>query len=483
MHTMMTVVCTTLMLGAAALVLAPALADEEAHAQCSNSSCSSSINSSAGANELGWRVNATHVTAACNMPILDASELPPAALAQRLATATTPLLITGMLHSQLPGWRAQAAVLGSRTTLLERFGGEHMRLSVATLLANGPESTQLDSKKLTFMQEAWGAVDGSALRDSVERQVRAGEPRPRVELGDWLTALRKGTAPPDAYVFQNVSGGPVAQALAPLHALWRNVAFAQFEKRHDSKWIRGADPPALMRLGVGGSGSGAPFHDHDVLALNVVFAGRKRWLVTRPCRPNCRIPSVGSAALYHPKALLNSDQLPSAALRVLGAGGDTWDCTQHPGEVVFVPEMFLHATINLDESVAVAVQCDDGMDPRAGLSELNALIVHANGAAAALGPCGTPWESPFKDMSANKALEMLEQLSDNFRGDPKVFLNSPSRDGRVPVDIAARFGSARVAETLATHGALFLLRHLSDAQQNGNAALATFIGTQTPLRP
>ena len=117
MHTMMTVVCTTLMLGAAALVLAPALADEEAHAHCSNSSCSSMINSSAldndgaydGANALGWRVNETYATAACNMPILDANELPPGALAQRLATATTPLLITGMLDSQLPGWRAQAA--------------------------------------------------------------------------------------------------------------------------------------------------------------------------------------------------------------------------------------------------------------------------------------------------------------------------------------------------------------------------------------
>lgn len=33
-----------------------------------------------------------------------------------------------------------------------------------------------------------------------------------------------------------------------------------------------------------------------------------------------------------------------------------WRCTQHPGEVVFVPAGFLHTTINVEESLAVAVQ-------------------------------------------------------------------------------------------------------------------------------
>ena len=101
------------------------------------------------------------------------------------------------------------------------------------------------------------------------------------------------------------------------------------------------------------------------------YAGRplcpgKRWLVTRPCRPACRIPFFkGGAAVYHPARLLHeAHSLPATALRQLaGAGADTWDCTQHAGEVVLVPALFLHATVNLDqESVAVAVQCDDGAD-------------------------------------------------------------------------------------------------------------------------
>ena len=183
------------------------------------------------------------------------------------------------------------------------------------------------------------------------RQVRAGEPRPQVRLDDWLTVLRDGAAPVDAYVFHNVSNSTVAQELAPLHALWRKVVSADFFQQHRTPWV-GADPPDLTRLGVGGSGSGAPFHDHDVVALNVAFAGRKRWLVTRPCRPNCRIPFYASgAAVYHPEKLLRQKHLPAAALLALGAGDDTWDCTQIPGEVVFIPALFLHATVNMDESV------------------------------------------------------------------------------------------------------------------------------------
>jgi hypothetical protein len=213
-----------------------------------------------------------------------------------------------------------------------------------------------------------------------------------------------------------------------------------------------------------------------VIALNVAFAGRKRWLVTRPCQPNCRIPFFkGGAAVYHPQRLLSETQLPTAALRMLAAGGDTWDCTQQPGEVIFVPAGFLHATITLDESVAVAIQCDDSTDPRISLAwELNVLIVHANGAAG-LGPCGTGWTSPFGDLGADEALEMLKRLPDNFRGDPTKFLNRAGRDGHAPADVAVHFGGVRVASVLAAHGARFLPKHLADAKQYGHAALVAFI--------
>lgn len=451
-----------------ALVLLGVLTQAADDVRCDSDSCSS---------HSSWRENATHLTRACNMPVLDVGAgLSLATLIVKLASATTPLLIRGI---DIPGWRAQATTLGNRSALLAAFGDEEVKLSVGALLSHGPESTKLDGKKLSFMRDKWTAVGGSLLGRSVERQVGAGEARPQVALGDWLSALREGTAPPDAYVFHNISQSPVAQALAPLHALWRDAAVAHVARQRRSAWI-GAPPPALMRLGVGSSGSGAPFHDHEVVALNLAFAGRKRWLITRPCRPSCRIPfHLSGAAVYHPARLLREARLPAAALRALGGGGDTWDCTQIPGEVVFVPARFLHATINLDyESVAVAIQCDDGADPRSGLSsELNALIVLANGAGAEQGPCGVPWNSPFGDtvVGRDEALAMLAALPKSFRGDPAVYLNRPTRDGNVPVDVAVRFGSARAAAAMVAQGARFFPRHLEDARRRGHAALATLI--------
>jgi hypothetical protein len=453
------------------------------------------------------------------MPVLDVGAgggLSLAALAQQLGAATTPLLVRGLFDGGGDGdgdggWAAMASALGNRSSLLERFGAEQVQLSVGQLLAHGPESRALDRQKLRFMRERWGAAPAAVpaaaaaaaaaarvavLGDSVGRQVRAGEARPRVRLGEWLAALREGTSLHDAYVFHNVSAGPVAQALAPLHALWRDVMDAQHMQRWPQPqqaqtprrppWPAAAGPPALARLGVGGSGSGAPFHDHDVLALNVAFAGRKRWLVAPPCRPACRIPSAGGAALYHPEVLLSQTRLPAVALRVLSGakGAGTWDCTQHAREMVFVPALFLHATINLDhECVAAAVQCDDGADPRAGLrSHLSALVVHASGAAAAPGPCGIPWQSPFganaADLGADEALGMLRGLRDHFRGDPVVYLNRAGSDGHAPADVAVQFGSVASAAALAAHGARFSQRHLAGAQQRGHEALAVFIGSK-----
>lgn len=460
----------TAILYAALLQLAAAMA-AAAHLAPDDTQCS-------GVGEHGWRVNVTHASAACNMPVLDASvyaepdELRP--LVERLAAATAPLLIRGLLD--LPGWQAQAGALGNRSALLQEFGDEQMQLSAGALLSNGPESTQLDEKKLRFMAEEWVGAVGGALGDSVGRQVRAGEPRPRVGLRQWLGAIRAGATPRDSYVFQNVSGGPVARALAPLHELWRGVA-------SELRTERGA--PALIRLGVGGSGSGAPFHDHEVVALNMAFAGRKRWLIARPCAPNCKIPFyAGGAAVYHPQMLLDRAPAPAgfepgaaAALRLVGEGGDSWDCVQYAGEAVLIPAGFVHATLNLDESVAVAVQCDDGADFRRGLSELNALIVHASGAAEALGPCGTPWDdrSPFSELSAAEALELLQRLPESFRGEGRVYLNRPARDGHTPVDLAVRLGSAAVGVAIAVHGASFSASHLADAESRGHVALAVLI--------
>ena len=286
--------CECIVTLSSALLLCTALV--QAAAECSAAECSAVDQTNS------WSTSDTgneprDDVASCSMPVLDVNAgsgtFTHETLVQRLTVATTPLLIRGLLDL-FPSWRAQAQALGNRTAMLANFGGEEVKLSVPTLLSNGPESTKLDGKKLSFMQEAWAAVNGSALGDTIERQVRAGELHPRVSLDKWFAALRDGSAPRDAYVFHNISRGAIAQALGPLHTLWRDVAVAEHAQQ----------PPVLMRLGVGGAGSGAPFHDHSVHALNVAFRGRKRWLITQPCQPSCRIPFyTGGAAVWHPQRL------------------------------------------------------------------------------------------------------------------------------------------------------------------------------------
>ena len=593
--------------------------------------------------------NATTVTTTvttCNVPILEvtfgsqpaikgSSDGNPTVhyseLAQRLATATTPLLIRGLSHH--PDWRAQLNTFGQGEVLVTKYGGEKMRLSVGALLSHGPESTVLDEAKLRYMQDAWSErfvpqeeeveeveeveeaeeeeiaekaksneeeeaeeeeeeeadlaklqeqeehqphsqqtreqqgrwqSDSSNFRDKVLRQVRAGKARPVVTLADWMEVLQQGNAPPDSYVFQNVTGRRVSQGLDPLMALWRRtaVAAANQYKGQSQKMARpmagtataqddaesapprssAPSPPMplpLTRLGIGGSGSGSPFHDHAVFALNMVFAGRKRWLITRPCQPDCKIPFYrNGTAVYHPTRLLREKHLAAQALRTLapaaipqkkvaanagtvagisaststntsttyaatrrgknnGSGGNgdgdatladssdttsaistSWDCVQRPGELVLVPEGFLHATVNLDSAtVSVAMQCNDGVDPREGLSHLNALIVHASAAAAAPGPCGNAWASPFgNDMGVDEALSILARLPDSFRGDPRIYLNRPMLgDGCIPTDVVVQYGSVQVASALLAHGARFPSRHRQMALQKGYGALAEMI--------
>lgn len=153
---------------------------------------------------------------ACSMPTISAGAggLSVSALAQRCASAGSPVLIQGLM--ELPEWHNMRH-FAERSEMLAAFGDHEVRLSLSRFLTPGPEaaSQQLSKAKLEFMRQAWTA-DGSAFRESLLHQIRAGEAMPRVRLGAWMQSLQDKTAPPDAYVFHNVSGTAIASAVAPL---------------------------------------------------------------------------------------------------------------------------------------------------------------------------------------------------------------------------------------------------------------------------
>mmetsp|Transcript_20702 Transcript_20702/g.53029 ORF Transcript_20702/g.53029 Transcript_20702/m.53029 type:complete len:345 (-) Transcript_20702:101-1135(-) len=110
--------------------------------------------------------------------------------------------------------------------------------------------------------------------------------------------------------------------------------------------IAGYSPPRLadddlaFSFGIGASGSGVPFHVHGPGWSEVVH-GRKRWLLYPPGHSPHFDPDGSSAAWV-------ADVLPT-----LG-GSDLAlleDCVIGPGEALYFPSMWWHATVNIGEGV------------------------------------------------------------------------------------------------------------------------------------
>jgi len=102
--------------------------------------------------------------------------------------------------------------------------------------------------------------------------------------------------------------------------------------------------PMPLQFFLGPPESGAPLHLHQS-ALNVLAYGRKRWFL-------------------YPPAEARTSTMPAAEWVQSGRGVERpgerppLECVQHAGDVLFVPEDWSHATINLETSVGVATEFD-----------------------------------------------------------------------------------------------------------------------------
>lgn len=97
-----------------------------------------------------------------------------------------------------------------------------------------------------------------------------------------------------------------------------------------------------LSFGVGGDRSGVQYHLHGPVFAETV-AGFKRWALTAPTRdgeappafdPNMHAYDFFQQQLYPP---------------------NTFDCTLGPGEVLFIPDLWWHATLNIGETVFVSM--------------------------------------------------------------------------------------------------------------------------------
>jgi len=132
---------------------------------------------------------------------------------------------------------------------------------------------------------------------------------------------------PPLYVFQDFVNKP--QLLHGLHL--ELPAWAQ------------SLTPASHQFYLGPPGSGAPVHFHGD-ALNLLAYGRKRWFLMHPkLTAYMRTPPVTWWKSKQPSGY-------EAAKRA----AHLYECTQQPGEAIFVPKGWGHGTANIETSIGAA---------------------------------------------------------------------------------------------------------------------------------
>jgi tetratricopeptide (TPR) repeat protein len=102
-------------------------------------------------------------------------------------------------------------------------------------------------------------------------------------------------------------------------------------------------------LAMGGALSGTQFHRHEEGWYAQLF-GRKKWLLYPPSTP---------PPIHYPASQLSvADWLRTLYPALVGGGRGRLpvECTLEGGDLLYVPESWYHATLNLGESVGVAGQ-------------------------------------------------------------------------------------------------------------------------------
>ena len=98
---------------------------------------------------------------------------------------------------------------------------------------------------------------------------------------------------------------------------------------------------AALSFGLAGAGTGVPFHFHGPGFAETIY-GRKRWFLTPPhVKPE-----------FHPNK--TTLQWFTEDYERVSKETDIYECTLRPGEAIYFPDKWWHATLNLDTSVFIS---------------------------------------------------------------------------------------------------------------------------------
>lgn len=166
---------------------------------------------------------------------------------------------------------------------------------------------------------------------------------------------------------------------------------------------------------LGESGSGFPFHQHGEAILQLL-TGRKRWWLL----DGGQTPPSG---YRYDMSQLNWVQ---HTLPKLPPSVKPWTCTQEPGEILYVPDGFWHATLNIGETLAVGAQAGQTSWARIH-KERGALINEVQSAAK-------------QQVSAQEAKKLVSKVDKMLK---KYGANSHLIGAKVCLQLVSRLGVSR----------------------------------------
>lgn len=100
-----------------------------------------------------------------------------------------------------------------------------------------------------------------------------------------------------------------------------------------------ADSRASTNFLVGGPGSGLPFHRHEQ-TFQMLVNGRKAWFLVPPGPVTDELAEVVGPYVFPPDSF-------DARIRGKPLGKRPLRCVQYPGEVIWLPPQWWHATMNM----------------------------------------------------------------------------------------------------------------------------------------
>eukprot|EP00995_Heteronema_vittatum_P011879 NODE_764_length_1187_cov_349.498243_g543_i0.p1 GENE.NODE_764_length_1187_cov_349.498243_g543_i0~~NODE_764_length_1187_cov_349.498243_g543_i0.p1 ORF type:complete len:313 (-),score=82.19 NODE_764_length_1187_cov_349.498243_g543_i0:168-1106(-) len=140
-------------------------------------------------------------------------------------------------------------------------------------------------------------------------------------------------------------GGHDASIWEPLFRLYKRPPYI------------GAAQVWTYSFGLGASGTGVPFHIHGG-GFSEVFHGRKRWLLY----PAGHEPTLTNFAKFSKAPFFDPDESSLQWMRgtypTLAAKDMPRECVIEPGEVLYFPAMWYHATVNLGDTVFISTFVD-----------------------------------------------------------------------------------------------------------------------------